>query len=121
MSLAGWADGGLGPRMAGVATTGPQWREASGSARRTRHAATLADNGSVSRNCRNGGGSTGDLTSRTMRCLECPLCGCRRLYVLYTRHRANTIIAARICRHYQRRIDTQERVIGTEPNESASR
>ena len=44
--------------------------------------------------------------------IECPSCGCRHLYVLYTRHRAHTIIRARICRYCQRRVVTHERVIG---------
>ena len=55
------------------------------------------------------------------RAIECPSCGCRHLYVLYTRHRAHTIIRARICRYCQRRVVTHERVIGAGPDGDAKR
>ena len=56
---------------------------------------------------------TNDQPSKAKRGLECPSCGWRHLYVLYARHRANTIIRARVCRHCQRRIVTHDRVIGS--------
>lgn len=46
--------------------------------------------------------------------IECPSCGCRHLYVLYTRHRATAIVRVRQCRHCQRRVVTYERVVGRE-------
>jgi transcriptional regulator NrdR family protein len=52
--------------------------------------------------------------SNTERGIECPSCGCRHLYVLYTRHRGRAIVRVRTCRHCSRRIVTHERVAGTE-------
>jgi transcriptional regulator NrdR family protein len=40
--------------------------------------------------------------------LECPRCGCRHLYVLYTRQRLKKILRVRECRHCGRRIKTYE-------------
>jgi len=51
---------------------------------------------------------------KTERGLACPSCGCRHLFVLYTRHRATTIVRVRRCRHCQRRIVTHERLVGRE-------
>ena len=45
--------------------------------------------------------------------IECPSCGCRHLYVLYTRHRATAIVRVRLCRNCQRRVVTHERLIGS--------
>jgi DNA-directed RNA polymerase subunit RPC12/RpoP len=53
--------------------------------------------------------------------IRCPQCGCRHLYVLYTRHRANTVIRARTFRHHLRRIVTHERIIDTEHTETGLR
>lgn len=45
--------------------------------------------------------------------IQCPSCGCRHLYVVYTRHRASAIVRLRRCRNCQRRIVTHERVAGS--------
>ncbi|MGW8256624.1 MAG: NrdR family transcriptional regulator [Thermoguttaceae bacterium] len=44
--------------------------------------------------------------------LECPKCGCRHLYVVYTRQRMKKILRVRECRHCGRRITTWEQAIG---------
>lgn len=44
--------------------------------------------------------------------IECPSCGCRHLYVVYTRHRANAVVRVRRCRYCQRRLVTHERLAG---------
>ncbi len=44
--------------------------------------------------------------------IECPRCGCRHLYVVYTRKRAKRILRVRECRHCRRRITTYEQVCG---------
>jgi transcriptional regulator NrdR family protein len=53
--------------------------------------------------------------SKSRKCprgIECPACGCRHLYVLYTRHRSTAIVRVRRCRNCQRRIVTYERLLG---------
>jgi transcriptional regulator NrdR family protein len=44
--------------------------------------------------------------------LECPRCGCRHFYVVYTRPRAGKIVRRKECRHCGRRVTTTERVAG---------
>jgi transcriptional regulator NrdR family protein len=44
--------------------------------------------------------------------IECPRCGCRHLYVVYTRHRNKKILRVRECRHCGRRIKTYEQMGG---------
>jgi transcriptional regulator NrdR family protein len=44
--------------------------------------------------------------------LECPRCGCRHLYVVYTRQRLKKILRVRECRHCGRRINTYEQPAG---------
>ena len=44
--------------------------------------------------------------------IECPRCGCRHLYVVYTRQRPKKILRVRECRYCGRRITTWERTIG---------
>ena len=44
--------------------------------------------------------------------IECPRCGCRHLYVVYTRHHNKKILRVRECRHCGRRIKTYEQVCG---------
>jgi transcriptional regulator NrdR family protein len=44
--------------------------------------------------------------------IECPRCGCRHLYVVYTRHRMKKILRVRECRHCGRRIKTYEQACG---------
>ena len=46
--------------------------------------------------------------------IECPSCGCRHLYVVYTRHRATAIVRVRRCRYCQRRVVTYERLAGSQ-------
>lgn len=41
--------------------------------------------------------------------LECPKCGCRHLFVVYTRAREGGIIRRKECRHCGRRISTKEK------------
>jgi transcriptional regulator NrdR family protein len=43
---------------------------------------------------------------------ECPKCGCRHMYVVYTRQRMKKIFRVRECRHCGRRITTWEQAIG---------
>ena len=43
--------------------------------------------------------------------LECPRCGCRHLYVVYTRQRLKKILRVRECRHCGRRIKTYEQIV----------
>lgn len=58
---------------------------------------------------------------KTVRGIECPSCGCRQLFVLYTRHRVSTIVRVRRCRHCHRRIVTYERMVGGEVAEEHDR
>ncbi len=44
--------------------------------------------------------------------LECPRCGCRHLYVVYTRQRSKKILRVRECRYCGRRIKTYEQPSG---------
>ena len=44
--------------------------------------------------------------------IECPRCGCRHVYVVYTRQRLMKILRVRECRHCGRRIKTYEQVSG---------
>ena len=44
--------------------------------------------------------------------IECPRCGCRHLYVVYTRPRNKKILRVRECRYCGRRIKTYEQVGG---------
>ncbi len=44
--------------------------------------------------------------------LECPRCGCRHLFVIWTRRRGDRVLRRRECRHCGRRVVTSERVIG---------
>lgn len=50
--------------------------------------------------------------------IECPDCGCRHLFVLYTRQRTNKILRVRRCRNCQRRILTYEHIIGQRSSET---
>ena len=44
---------------------------------------------------------------------ECPRCGCRHLFVVYTRpQRDGRIVRRRECRHCGRRITTTEKPLG---------
>ena len=40
--------------------------------------------------------------------LECPRCGCRHMYVMYTRSTPTRIVRIRECRHCGRRLKTCE-------------
>ncbi len=42
--------------------------------------------------------------------LICPKCGCRHLFVVYTRPRAGHILRLRSCRHCGKRLLTRERL-----------
>ena len=45
--------------------------------------------------------------------LECPKCGCRHLYVVYTRATIQSrVMRRRECRHCGHRMTTYERAIG---------
>lgn len=44
--------------------------------------------------------------------LECPRCGCRHMYVVYTRSTPGRIVRIRECRHCKRRLRTHEQVAG---------
>lgn len=44
--------------------------------------------------------------------LECPHCGCRHFYVVYTRPKADRIVRRKECRHCQRRVTTHEKLLG---------
>ncbi len=44
--------------------------------------------------------------------IECPRCGCRHFYVVYTRLREGSIMRRRECRHCGRRITTREKPVG---------
>lgn len=44
--------------------------------------------------------------------LECPKCGCRHFYVIYTRPRADHILRRKECRHCGWRVLTRERIGG---------
>jgi hypothetical protein len=44
--------------------------------------------------------------------IECPKCGCRHLYVVYTRQRNKRILRVRQCRYCGRRVMTCEEIIG---------
>jgi hypothetical protein len=44
--------------------------------------------------------------------LECPKCGCRHFFVVYTDPQAKRIVRRRECRHCGRRITTVEKHIG---------
>lgn len=52
-------------------------------------------------------------TEYSDRGIECPSCGCRHLYVIYTRHRGQAIVRIRSCRHCQHRVVTHERMTGS--------
>lgn len=41
--------------------------------------------------------------------LTCPRCGCRHLFVVYTRGKPGHILRVRECRHCGRRLVTRER------------
>lgn len=45
--------------------------------------------------------------------IECPQCGCRHFYVVYTRPKPGKIVRRRECRHCGRRVTTVERVLGS--------
>lgn len=44
--------------------------------------------------------------------IECPSCGCRHFYVIYTRRRDDKIVRRKECRHCGRRVTTSERRVG---------
>ena len=44
--------------------------------------------------------------------IECPSCGCRHFYVIYTRRRADRIVRRKECRHCGKRVITSERLVG---------
>jgi len=44
--------------------------------------------------------------------IECPRCGCRHFYVVYTRPRAGKSVRRKECRYCGRRITTSERLVG---------
>ena len=44
--------------------------------------------------------------------IGCPRCGCRHMYVVYTRQRAKKILRVRECRYCGRRIKTYEQPLG---------
>ena len=45
--------------------------------------------------------------------LECRHCGCKHLWVIYTRpYRGGQLVRRRECRHCGRRMTTRERAIG---------
>lgn len=44
--------------------------------------------------------------------IECPRCGCRHFYVVYTRPRADKIVRRKECRHCGKRITTHEQAQG---------
>lgn len=44
--------------------------------------------------------------------LECPGCGCRHFYTIYTRTHVGRIVRRRECRYCGRRVTTAERVTG---------
>lgn len=48
---------------------------------------------------------------RTPRGLECPNCGCRHFYVVYTRPKVDKIVRRKECRHCGRRITTCEKTM----------
>ena len=51
--------------------------------------------------------------NHVQRGLVCPQCGCRYLWVAYTRpHRGGGLFRRRECRHCGRRITTWEKAIG---------
>lgn len=50
--------------------------------------------------------------STDVRGLECPECGCRHFYVIYTRRRQDRIVRRRQCRHCGRLVLSVERLIG---------
>jgi transcriptional regulator NrdR family protein len=52
-------------------------------------------------------------TDKRDRGLTCPGCASHRLQVLYTRHRARSIMRVRRCRDCGRRVVTHERLAGT--------
>ena len=53
-----------------------------------------------------------DQAEKMERGIACPACGCHHLYVVYTRHRAQTIVRVRACRQCHVRVVTHERVAG---------
>jgi transcriptional regulator NrdR family protein len=44
--------------------------------------------------------------------IQCPRCGCRHMYVVYTRQRAKRILRVRECRYCGRRLKTYEQALG---------
>lgn len=50
----------------------------------------------------------------TQKGIECPRCGCRHFYVIYTRPRDGKIVRRKECRHCQRRVTTSESVVGSQ-------
>lgn len=52
-------------------------------------------------------------TKPPARGIQCPACGCRHFFVIYTRRGAGEkLVRRRECRHCGRRITTWEHVIG---------
>lgn len=43
--------------------------------------------------------------------LECPKCGCKHLFVIYTRPREGGILRRKECRHCGRRLSTKEKLL----------
>ena len=48
-----------------------------------------------------------------LRGIECPRCGCRHFFVVYTRPQTGKIVRRKECRHCGHRITTFERKIGS--------
>ena len=46
----------------------------------------------------------------TQRGIECPRCGCRDFYVVYTRPRDHRIVRRKECRNCGRRVTTHEQM-----------
>ena len=46
--------------------------------------------------------------------IECPRCGCRHFYVVYTRPRTGKIVRRKECRHCGHRIVTFEKLAGSD-------
>lgn len=42
--------------------------------------------------------------------MSCPRCGCKHFEVVSTRHRRNSIVRRRECRHCGRRVTTVEKI-----------
>ena len=50
----------------------------------------------------------------TQRGIECPCCGCRHFYVVYTRPRSQKIVRRKGCRNCGRRVTTTETILGNQ-------